>query len=587
MDNTNIYEEFLSHTFNKNKEQFDLGFNESSNQEEFEEEFVKFLAFTDFFFAQDGILVTMINSYCYSLDIVMLKYVCELYKWADKCENRGYVGFISEYILTYHLSLRSELYKEKIKNYRQHIANLYSHFPKKSLFTNGQISNNTYHFYLSVIDYSSSIKKTILPEVMKRMLTKFRYHQIEYQSIFDRLLLQGRFYVFLSKNDYNLGSHREHYLSYVNENLSENDFSDELIEIIMCLYRDAPFNEVFTKTIINHLIMSSNSLCAELKARNGHIIRNIAQLEILLEQLNKINSLDFGTNNNKFKAIIRDCKLNLLHYKRQLLSDEEYTTKSFQKIPFSITVSKPKKSYREYFEENLLNLYFLVKIDFDQVLEASIRSYNDHPIIYNVTNLSIDSTNGLYSMSDQYESTVFSEYFERKGKKLTSELRDKLRNTVNEGFYKTMVKYESLSYSATLSIIANILKDDSIWLKNEYRTLLGLTDPVYENDYLLICKNVISIEYYLYKIAQKKGFDPRKGAINTLSELFREFESNDEYRNGFLFVNFILYDENGLNLRNKLLHGTELSSTSLVTQIVLVFACVIYLNYFISSESLQ
>lgn len=138
-----------------------------------------------------------------------------------------------------------------------------------------------------------------------------------------------------------------------------------------------------------------------------------------------------------------------------------------------------------------------------------------------------------------------------------------------------------------MAIISEVLKEDFIWIKNKFRDLLEFTSPVYDNDYVLLCKNVISIEYYLYKIAEKKSLGQKEDPEKILAELFKQYEGNSEYRNGFQFINFILFDFIGPNLRNKLLHGMELNKSNLSSQSYQIFACVIFLNYFMSLEKLQ
>ncbi|MDY0277950.1 MAG: DUF4209 domain-containing protein, partial [Acholeplasma sp.] len=369
--------------------------------------------------------------------------------------------------------------------------------------------------------------------------------------------------------------------------LKEPIFSDDTIDVITFVYQNAPFSQELAVAMINHLVISTNKMCENMRIKNIDVISCISSLDDLIEHLRKIKSLNFGVNNKKFGTKMHECILSLFYYKRQLLRDEEYTRRNFKEIPFNITIPKSEKSYREYIEENIMSLYNLVRIDFDKILEGAIKSYSEHPLVYLVTDLNIDSVNGIYSISEEYSSNVFSDYYEKRGIELSKELENNLRNIVGQKYYKTMMKYHSLSFNSSLAIISEVLKEDFIWIKNKFRDLLEFTSPVYDNDYVLLCKNVISIEYYLYKIAEKKSLGQKEDPEKILAELFKQYEGNSEYRNGFQFINFILFDFFGPNLRNKLLHGMELNKSNLSSQSYQIFACVIFLNYFMSLEKLQ
>ena len=314
------------------------------------------------------------------------------------------------------------------------------------------------------------------------------------------------------------------------------------------------------------MIISANELIENMRTQKFDVISCISSLDDLIGQLRRIKSLNFGENNNKYGSKIHECILILLYSKRQLLRDEDYTRRNFKKIPFNMTIPRPEKNYREYIEDNILSLYYLVRIDFDSILKSAIKSYSEHPLVYLITDLNIDSANGVYSMSEENNNTAFSDYYERKGLEVTKELQKNLVNIVGESYYKIMMKFHSLSYNASMTLISETLKDDYIWIKRKFRHLLNLTSPIYDNEYLLLCKNVISIEFYLFKIAKKLNFDPEMGSVEILELIFKQYESNSEYRNGFQLINFILFDSYGPTLRNNLLHGMELSKSNLSIQ---------------------
>ena len=69
-----------------------------------------------------------------------------------------------------------------------------------------------------------------------------------------------------------------------------------------------------------------------------------------------------------------------------------------------------------------------------------------------------------------------------------------------------------------------------------------------------------------------------------LENLFEKYINNDLVRNGIMNTYYILYCKEGYKLRNKVMHGDLLNKEDYTKELVLIYICMIFINYIVGTE---
>lgn len=582
-----IYDNFLSRKFMDSKAgKIDFNFSANSTIDEFELEFQRFVNFTGAFFIHKEILLTAINSYCYELNEDYLKYINELYQKSKEISNKIYAQFISEYLFTYYKTLRSNEYGNNIPNIETAKANFKNIFHDRLFQRNGEIFQHCVLFYRKVLKYGVDNKITLLPDVIERILPKFYLRHkdtSDYKYLFNKCLSQMRYLDYLIDYDYDIREHLDSYSKYIFENINFSYGGERAIDIIKKLSDKALLEKETLKAFLNGYVDIVNNVCENAKNKNGDVITNIANIESLLKNLSDIKNINYNSFPSSYKQKVSDCIIQVLFYKRQMLKDENYTKESMKEFGFEFTIPKQEKSIIDYLKENIYYLYPFSKISFDDMLEEAIKSYAEHPLFHMISTYTIDNANSLYiSYNDNADGDLKS-YYDSNGREYINKNHDKLLNCLDKDYYEVMLRHVNTSYNMSVDIVLMQLGDYYDELLKKFRENFGYSDAIFDNMYLLLCNSIIKIESYLLEIATKKGLKPNNISDNIV-QLFNMYIKNDEYRNGIMYINYILYDNLGLRLRNRLMHGEYTNHKNYFREFIVIAACLTFASYFINKE---
>ncbi|MGE5456346.1 MAG: hypothetical protein ACM3O4_04520 [Ignavibacteriales bacterium] len=588
MEAKQIYDDFLSHKFiNSKVDKIDLSFSSNCTIDEFELEYEKFINFTGAFFIHKEILVTAINSYCYELKDDYLNYIHELYTKAKESANNIYIQFISEYIFTYYKALHSNEYKNNIPDIELAKSNFKSVFHDRLFQYNGDIFKSCILFYRRVLKYGVDKKITLLPNVIERIVPKFfpRHKDTsDYKYLFNKCLFQMKYLDYLIEYDYDISSHLSSYNKYIIENINFSYSGERAIDILKKLSDKNLLEKEILKTFLNGYVEIVNDVCDNAKNKNGDIITNIANIESLLKNLSEIKSINYSNFPSSYKQKIADCIIQVLFYKRQMLKDESYTKKSMKEFGFEFTIPKQEKSIVDYLKENIYNLYPFVKINFDSMLEESIKSYAEHPLLHLVSTYTIDNANNLYISHNENVNTDLKSYYDLNGREYINKNHDKLLNCLDKDYYEVMLRHIGTSYNLSIEIALIQLGDYYNELLEKYKESFGYNDKIFNNMYVVLCNSIIKTESYLLEIAKNKGLEINGNISDVINQLFNMYIENAEYRNGIMFINYILYDNLGLRLRNRLMHGEYINHKNYNREFIAIASCLVFTSYFINKE---
>lgn len=582
-----IYDNFLSRKFMNSKVgKIDFNFSANSTIDEFELEFQRFINFTGAFFIHKEILLTSINSYCYELNEDYLRYINELYLKSKNIKNKIYVQFISEYLFTYYRTLRSDEYKNNIPDIERAKTNFKNIFHDRLFQRNGEIFKNCVCFYRRVLKYGVDNKITLLPDTIERILPKFysKYSDTsDYKYLFNKCLSQMRYLDYLIDYDYNIKEHLDSYNKYVFENINFSYGGERAIDIIKKLSDKSLLEKDMLKAFLNGYVDIVNNVCENAKNKNDSIITNIANIESLLKNLSDIKNINYNLFPSSYKQKISDCIIQVLFYKRQMLKDENYTKESMKEFGFKFTIPKQEKNIIDYLKESIYYLYPFSKINFDDMLEESIKSYAEHPLFHMVSTYAIDNANSLYISYNSNADGDLKSYYDLKGREYINKNHDKLLNCLDKDYYEVMIRHVSTAYNMSVDIVLMQLGDYYEEYLKKYKENFGYGDKLFNNIYVLLCSSIIKIESYLLEISNKKGLKS-KNISDAINQLFNMYIKNNEYRNGIMYVNYILYDNLGLRLRNRLMHGEYINNKNYCREFIMVATCLTFASYFINKE---
>jgi len=509
-------------------------------------------------FFDKGIVVTIFNSVPIFLDEKFFEITSKLLKFINKNDDVIF-GFLHEFLVLYFLSLKNTVYKN---NERCSITKTTfdKYIYRRDIFINfREIILNYYRILLLSEKYTVDFYNY---EFIHRFFIIFKNLNFDERDI-DLII------VILNKNKfipliYNLlpvtikGNRK--ITNIFNQFLKDsiNITSDEKSALIMKLYQRGSLDDEILKSSINSMIIKINNI--RKKAKDENIIIIVSEIEELNKSLNSLNQF---IKEEAYLSKIKECLLDLLFIKRELLEDEENINKNMHRIEHKMNIdSSYIESIRHEIRNNPFNIFSLLKIDFSKSLENAIKTKSNNALSFLVSTIHINSENKVYEINNEYEK-IFKDYYEIIGKGLENELSDKkeLLNYFNENYYDTLIKYINLTRGASENFILSIINFDEYFkdLKSTIDKIIESdfeNDVLYENYYAFISKIIIHIEQSLTNLYNqiKDTIKIRINEPSFLSELF--FNCKDlKIKNLIFYLYFNLYLKEGYNLRDNIFHG--------------------------------
>lgn len=588
MNNTQIYDNFLElKEITGKNEEFDFNFNVNKNKKEFEQEYLKFISLYNYFFfdTQRKAIATVFNSYPCALDNKTIEHLNKLYAKAKTLNKNIYIQLIAEFLFSYKKSLETEKYKKELEQdkLREYKGILYRNFPRNNFGPKGEIFKHTIKFYKNIVNYAIRKNQSIGFDQKIRMLSKFEKNQRmekEYIEIFDYILREDKSLSELVKYDYNIKTHLTQYKSKILNSTENSYLSEESVEIFKELVENVENQEDFIKAFINKYIILCNELIKKVMLKEDNSILAISNFEQIVKELNKIKSTNISNN---FKEKINECICKILCIKRKILSDTEYINSNLHEYNFEFKV--PNKKI-DAMHNDILNsfakIYPYAKIDFNEMVSQSIKSYSEHPMLYLITNITIGNNELYYMNESRKTNNAFKNYYDVKGKEYINKNAKKLINLLEKDYYENMLKYTKTEFNFKIGLIASVLYKDIEKIKHSID--LARLDENTKNDnlYIEMTTQIIGIEVNIYKLLKINDIKPEESIEKNLELLFERYIENKFYRNAIMNIYYILYCEQGEHLRSDIIHGNLLSQQNYVRELIMIYACMIVINFMVS-----
>ena len=254
-----------------------------------------------------------------------------------------------------------------------------------------------------------------------------------------------------------------------------------------------------------------------------------------------------------------------------------HETEFKQSIP-----SKEVDNFRNSLLNNKFSLYAASKVRFTADVGYALESYAKYPLQSIVSMYHIDSVEQVYSTGIDEKNRVnsnFKKYYDQKGKEYTIN-HPRLMNKLSQNYYEELLRYLSKTFlmqqNLTLSVLGH---DDFRKIINELKDSISYKD---DNDYSIVVSNILAIETDVLKLLQRNNLNISQDGYSNLNALF-EIYSDEDKKDGIMYLNYILYEKSGLNLRNKMMHGVMINS-NLDIALLVTFSGLIFVSWLLNDK---
>lgn len=555
-------------------EDFDYSFSQSSSKPDFYKEYKKFLAiYYAFFFDKTG-LKTIINNYDISLTEDSLHQIIKLYKYANKKRiNEKYI--IGEFLISYYNSVNNSEYG---KSYGKSKVNEFKTIEKKenngkSLYS--ELVSIAYAFYSKLVSFIIENDEHFGDEIANRLKINLRNEEEKYNYLINKLVIAKKNICLIIDFDNELSKHSKIYNDYIIEEFASYFVLQYPMNIIRKLGQKRLLKRKTKKAIINDVISKVNSFYNKCLNDEFRIINDISSIEVLVKQINEICNIIQLTKNEKIR--LNDCQNNLMSIKRFALSDGKKIINSMHEFKYETKIPENKiRNICKKISGDCRLLYAISKENFEHDMKESLKLYSKHPLGYITNNLTLDSRLQMYYVFNKNKITsVFKDYYDKIGQEYTIKNQNKLVNKLGSDYYEHLLKYIRGTFIWHQQFLIEMLCRNNIFdslifdLKKTFNIMV-------DNDYSLVAHNVLEIETMIKDLAKLNGLNFDGDIPNVLDKLARNYIDNDTAFNGLMYINYILYEESGLKIRNGIAHG-DLIKKDLSIEIVVTFSAMILL----------
>ncbi len=566
-----------------NDNEFDYNFKENSSIDLFNIEFRKFLYLDSQLFYHDNRILTIINSYEVHIKKKILKYIFKLYIFAKKNNLTYEKTIIIEFLYTYFKTINSIEYKQKYKHYsdaKREFKSILENLKITQEFFNDDL-NLICDFYKELINYAIGKSLYINNDLLDRIFNNLSSVREEiYNELVDLLVSHNINISTIIKYDNNIKKNKKYYLEYIYKSLSNYGGYNYYQKVILKLNNSSALTKTSTNKIINKLIDIVNEVCRKFCVKKSSILEVISKIDDLKKDLlfllQNISSLN-TTQKNK----IKECLSYLLRLKRYLLSDENYINSEMHEISSTQVIPKEQiEETKKAIKNNKYAIYSLSKVNFSKAVGEALKFYSEHPLQSSITNIRFDSNNLSYSINVEENSpsqnSNFKKYYDKIGKNYTLKHKS-LVNKLTENYYEELLKYLSKTFILQQNLIIFILKDDFKKLIKDLKKDVPYNS---KSDYSMVVGNILAIEADVLKLLEINKSKTSTDGYNNLNLLFTCYE-DEKIKDGIMYINYILYEKSGLNLRNKMMHGT-LINTNLDMALLVTFVGLIFISVLIN-----
>lgn len=578
--NEKITDEYLN-------DKFDYRFNDKCSKQQFIIEYKKFLGLYNGLFYYEDRFVTVFNSYEIRINIDDLNQLMKLYLYSEenKLESEKYV--ILDFLYTYSSTIKSNLYKKNYPKYndsKKDFENILNKYNLKKFFYMQSI-DILFQFYKDLIEYALENDIYIDVELINRIFNNLRKKEKFCNELIDIFIINKKNICNIVKFDNEKLKHLDTYLEYINESLDRFGGYNYAKEVFFELEKTGCLNNEFTRKVINKYVDVVNKFYEKLKDKDYSFVHGISEIENLKNELNYIlKNIKSLTENEKDK--IKECLKKILCLKRALVSDGQYVKDAMHESYFEKTVNREDiNKFKNSLLSNVFRIYSASKLDFTKAIEKALILYAKYPLLSMVSYYQIDSNKSIYSIGiedrKKAENDYFKNYFDKIGREYTEKNKSKLINKLSKDYYEELLKYLSKNFIIQQNLIISTLGNEGF--REIINELKKNIDYDYDNDYAIVVNNILSIETNIVRFMKKKGLKDNRNGFNNINELMNCFKEDREIVNGLMYINYILYEKSGLNLRNYILHGTLINS-NLDIPLMTTFAGLIFVSWLLNEK---
>lgn len=573
-------------SFKQSNGDFDYEFKNHSSDELFYVEFDKFLGFYNGVFYHDNRLVTIFNSNEIRIKLCDLEAIFNLYLYAESNSLSYYKNLLQDFLYTYQITINTNEYRENYEHY-QVVKDEFSSIVdslkiRRKFFVD--IPNDLYLFYKELINFGLEKDIFIDSEVISRIFNNLDFANVDYNELID-LFIQAK------KNIYGIvifdkekNKHLDIYLEYIMDSLEHFGGYNYAKEIIFELDKAKVLDNTIIKKILNKYVKVVNELVKKLKEKDFSFIKGLSEIDSLKKELlYLLNNIQSLVDEQKVK--VKECLARLLQLKRFILSDDAYVRSEMHESKFEQKIpSEEVEKYRKALFGNKFALYSASKVNFVSEVGQSLEMYADYPLHSLVSRFTIDSKRGTYSVciedNQKFSNDKFKEYFDRLGFEYT-ECHPDLQNKLTSNYYEELLKYLSSTFNLHQRLLLSMISKDEFYnLIEELKSSIGYN---FENRYAMIVSNVLAIEVNVIKLLEKNNIETSTSGFTNLNNLFEICKNDEEKVNGLMYLNYILYEKSGVNLRNNVMHGT-LINEDLTIELLVSFAGLIFISWLLNEK---
>jgi len=231
----------------------------------------------------------------------------------------------------------------------------------------------------------------------------------------------------------------------------------------------------------------------------------------------------------------------------------------------------------------LWDVYGYLFSDFKSLMKETIHRRDKHPTSYLLEHFTYDTSQGMYQSTRKItkkSSSAYSIYFEQYGLALQEKMmneevpsHEKIVNRYKDGFYNSFVDVFKNKLQFTLTTISSVLDEqhlinlifkklsEVVTVPNLMeRTTLLHNSQILSTFLVLVCENILS-----------KALEGTRSIEKKLEE---EFKKETSYREYIFFIYFVLYAEEGYEIRNHTVHGDYLGK-SYYSELLLLVGCLV------------
>lgn len=565
-------------------EKFDYNFNDNVPIDIFNTEFKKFLGIYNSIFYDNNRFVTVFNSYEIRILKIDIKHIFDLYLYAQKKDLKYEKTLLIEFLYTYFNTINTKEYKQNYKRYNESKKDFKLVLDELNLtkvfFTS--IIDEIYAFYKQLFNYGIKNEVFIDAKIINRVFNNIN-HKKEYNDELIDLLVNNKNNLYnIIKYDNKINEHIETYHNYIIDSLKLFGGYNYAKDVLFELDKTNNLKEDKLNQILNKYIDIVNQLCRKLADKQYSFIQGLSEIENLKKELIYILQ-NIESLNDRQKEKIRQCLSYLLRLKRHLLSDEIYVNSEMHEMEYKQTIPNMEVyNFRDSLLNNKFSLYAASKVRFTTDVGNALESYAKYPLQSMISMFHTDCVEQVYSTGIEEKNRInsnFKKYYDQKGEDYTK-THPRLMNKISQNYYEELLKYLSKTFLMQQNLILSVLgREDFRKIISELKNSISYQN---DNDYSIVVSNILAIETNVLKLLQRNNLDILSDGYSNLNALF-EIYSDEDKKDGIMYLNYILYEKSGLNLRNKMMHGVMINS-NLDIALLVTFSGLIFVSWLLNDK---